>query len=141
MSVLNGIESSASALNAERVRLDIIAQNIANANSTSGPDGRPYQRREVMFQTILNEKSGLPGMNAPMQSVEVSGIVTDPTPPRDVYMPGHPDADAQGMVKFPNINVHTEMADMLTASRAYEANLSVIKNAESMAREAMTIGR
>src|SRR6186713_980563 len=92
---LTGIDSTASALSAERVRMEVITQNIANANTTRGLNGKPYQRL--------------------------------------VFNPGHPEADAEGMVAMPNVNIHEEMADLIAASRAFEANLAVVKNARSMA--------
>jgi flagellar basal-body rod protein FlgC len=142
INILPGIESSSAALNAERIRLEVIAQNIANSNTTRGLDGQPFQRQQVVFASVLNKQQGLSGVNgAQPQSVEVAEIRKDSRPPRTVYNPGHPDADAQGMVSMPDINIHEEMADMLTASRAFEANLAVVKNARSMALQTLAIGK
>ena len=142
INLLTGIESSSSALNAERVRLEVIAQNIANANTTRGPDGKAYQRQQVVFQSVLNDRLNTPaGSGTDSYNVEVAAIQKDGRAPRLVYNPGHPDADAQGMVAVPDINIHEEMADLLTASRAFEANLAVVKNARSMAMQALSIGK
>ena len=135
---LNGIESTASALHAERVRMDVITQNIANANTTRGLDGQPYQRQRVVFETVLQDALG--GSAAPSR-VEIPRIEQDPRPPRLVYNPGHPDANADGMVAFPNINIHEEMADLMLSSRAFEANLAVVKNARNMAMQTLSIGK
>jgi flagellar basal-body rod protein FlgC len=142
INILTGIESSSSALNAERVRLEVIAQNIANANTTRGPDGKPYQRQQVVFQSVLNDRLNTPaGSGTDSYNVEVSAIQKDGRAPRLVYNPGHPDADPQGMVAVPDINIHEEMADLLTASRAFEANLAVVKNARAMAMQSLSIGK
>ncbi len=141
MELLTGIAATSGALNAQRTRLDIIAQNIANANTTRGPDGRPYQRRIVSFESeLLKNPSAAPG-TPPMTSVRVAGITTDPTPGQKVNDPGHPDADADGMVTLPNVNIAYEMVDLITASRSYEANLSVAKNSHQMALKALEIGK
>ena len=135
---LNGVESSASALAAERVRMEVITQNIANVNTTRGVDGLPFQRQQVVFQSVLQQAQGL---GSGPHKVEVARIDKDQRPPRLVFNPGHPDADADGMVAFPNINIHEEMADLIAASRAYEANLAVVKNARSMALQTLAIGK
>ena len=114
LSLLSGVQSTSSALEAERIRMEVISQNSANANTTRGPDGKPYQRQEVVFETLLNRQlSG--GMDAGTKSVHIARISKDTTEPRLVYNPGHPDANKQGMVAMPNINVHEEMVDMIAA--------------------------
>lgn len=129
-------------MTAERIRLEVIAQNIANANTTHGLDGKPYQRQQVVFQEALeNQQKSAGGANDRSTTVQVARIQKDTRPPRLVYIPGHPDADASGMVAMPDINIHEEMADYLTASRAYEANLAVVKNARSMAMQTLSIGK
>lgn len=135
---LTGINSTAAALTAERVRLDVIAQNIANANTTRGADGQPYQRQQVVFETLLQQQ---PGANGLPTSVQIAHVQPDTRPPQLVYNPGHPDADADGMVKMPNVNLHEEMADMIVASRAFEANLAVVHNARTMALQTLNIGK
>ena len=140
LSLLSGVQSTSSALEAERIRMEVISQNIANANTTRGPDGKPYQRQEVVFETLLNRQlSG--GMDAGTKSVHIARISKDTTEPRLVYNPGHPDATKQGMVAMPNINVPEEMVDMIAASRSFEANLAVVKNARSMAMQTINLGK
>ena len=137
-----GIDSTSSALAAERVRMEVITQNIANANTTRGLDGKPYQRQVVVFeQALQNAQGAFSGIGGNPQTVEVARIDKDNRPPRIVYNPGHPDADADGMVALPNINIHEEMADLIAASRAFEANLAVVKNARSMAQQTLSIGK
>jgi flagellar basal-body rod protein FlgC len=139
ISLLSGIDSTAAALDAERVRMDVVSQNIANVNTTRGPDGKPYQRQQVVFSSVLSAAQG--GDSIPTQKVQIDRIEKDTRPPRMVYMPGHPDANAQGMVATPDINIHEEMVDMITASRTYEANLAVAKNAHTLALQALSIGK
>lgn len=138
---LTGIDSSSSALAAERVRMEVITQNIANANTTRGLDGKPYQRQVVVFEQALQNAQGNFGGPGSAQKVEVARIDKDSRPPRIVYNPGHPDADADGMVALPNINIHEEMADLIASSRAFEANLAVVKNARTMALQTLAIGK
>jgi flagellar basal-body rod protein FlgC len=137
---LSGIQSTAAALTAERVRMDVISQNVANANTTRGLDGKPYQRQSVVFETVLGQQQA-GGTGAAPQTVQVARIASDPRPPRQVYEPGHPDADAQGMVSVPDINIHEEMADLIASSRTFEANLAVVKNARQMALQTLSIGK
>ncbi len=137
MHLISGIDVSAGALNAQRTRLDIVAQNIANAHTTRGVDGKAYQRQLVTFETeLLNRSNG-----SAIPAVRVAGITTDKTPGQKVNDPQHPDADDEGMVTMPNVNLAYEMVDLITASRAYEANLSVVRNAKQMAMKALQIGR
>lgn len=141
MNLISGIDVTAGALNAQKTRLDIVAQNIANAQTTRGPDGLPYQRKTVSFETELLRQQGASANAASIQSVRVGSIQTDKTPGQRVYDPSHPDADANGYVTMPNVNMAYEMVDLMTASRAYEANLSVVKNAKQMAMKALEIGK
>jgi flagellar basal-body rod protein FlgC len=134
---LTGIQSTTSALNAERIRMEVISQNIANVNTTRGADGRPFQRQQVVFETVLKQ-AGAP--DASSAGVRVSRIEKDPRPPRLVHNPGHPDADDSGMVAVPDI-IHEEMADLIASSRAFEANLAVIRNARTMAMQSLSIGK
>ena len=135
---LSGVNASASALDAERTRLEIISQNIANANTTRGVDGKPYARQSVVFESVLRQAAdGSQGT----PELKVASILKDWRPPRLVLNPAHPDADAQGMVAMPNVNIHEEMADMIVASRAFEANLAVIKNSRMLAMQALSIGK
>ncbi len=138
ISFLPGINASASALDAERTRIEVITQNIANANTTRGVDGKPYQRQSVVFESLLRQADT---NGTPMPELHVSGIVKDSSPPHLVFNPGHPDADSDGMVAMPNVNIHEEMAEMISASRAYEANLSVIKNSKALAMQTLSLGK
>ena len=138
--ILNGIQNTTAALDAEQTRLDVISQNIANANTTHGPDGKPYQRQVVVFEQALNQAMN-PNGTLGMPQLQVAQISKDKSPPLQVYDPGNPDADARGMVAMPNINIHEEMADLISASRSYEANLAVAKNARSLAMETLAIGK
>jgi len=139
MNLISGIDITAGALNAQKTRLDIVAQNIANANTTRTPAGGPYQRQVVSFETQLmrNSLNGGPSL----QSVKVGTISTDRTPGQQVYNPQHPDATADGTVTMPNVNLSYEMVDLITASRAYEANLAIVKNARQMAMKTLDIGK
>ncbi|MCH6255824.1 flagellar basal body rod protein FlgC [Puniceicoccaceae bacterium K14] len=137
-----GLDATSSALQAEKVRLDIIGQNIANAHTTSGPDGKPYARQVVSFESaLMDHGKNSSGDTVYGQGVAISSIRDDKTPGAIVYNPGHPDADEKGMVQLPNVNVTHEMVDMITASRSYEANLEVVKTAKQMAQNALRIGR
>jgi|TARA_B100000959_G_scaffold120477_1_gene126554 flagellar basal-body rod protein FlgC len=139
INLLPGAASAASAIQAEKVRMEVISQNIANANTTNTPDGGPYRRQVVRFETIL--KNEFDATNA-VQEVRVAGIENDSRPYRNIYQPGHPDADPEsGMVKFPNVSVHEEMADLITSSRATEANLAIIRTARQMALQTLSIGK
>ncbi len=148
MHLFRTIDTSASALTAERLRLDVIANNIANANSTRTPEGGPYRRQFVVFaprEDISNQNLPTPPWmqkNRRLgEGVRVLGVFQDETPPRMVYNPTHPDANADGYVAMPNIDVVTEMVDLISASRAYEANVTVINEAKSMALKTLEIGR
>lgn len=138
MNLISGIDISAGALSAQKTRLDIVAQNIANAQTTRGPNGQPFSRQVVSFETeLVRRASG----GAPLQTVRVGSISADRSPGERVYNPQHPDAGPDGLVQMPNVNLSYEMVDLITASRAYEANLSVVKNARQMAMKALEIGK
>ena len=139
MNLISGIEISASALAAQKTRLDIVAQNIANAQTTRTAKGGPYQRQVVSFETELIRNQGAAG--AGLQSIRVAQVTTDRSPGQQVYNPQHPDASADGLVTMPNVNLSQEMVDLITASRTYEANLSVVKNARQMAMRTLEIGK
>ena len=138
MNLISAIDVTSGALAAQRMRLDIVAQNIANAQTTRTPNGGPYQRQIVSFESELVRRVG---GGASLQSVRVAGVTPDRTVGQQVYNPQHPDAAADGLVTMPNVNLSYEMVDLITASRAYEANLSVVKNAREMAMKALTIGK
>ena len=143
MGLFDAIDISGSGLSAERLRMDVTAENLANAQTTRGPNGGPYQRKEVILQTAqpngfatqLAAASGSMagvGGNAAAGGVQATGIVTDTSPPRQVYDPGHPDANAQGYVLMPNVNPVTEMVDLIASSRSYEANVTAMQTSKSM---------
>lgn len=117
--------------------MEVVGQNIANANTTRALDGKPYQRQQVVFEKMLDQQLGAGGGT----EVNVGKIETDKRPPRMIYAPGHPDADSEGMVAFPDINIHEEMVDMIASSRAFEANLAVAKNARQMALQTLSLGK
>ena len=139
MNLISGIDITASALAAQKTRLDIVAQNIANAQTMRTASGGPYQRQVVSFETELVRSQGT--ANGSLQSVRVALVSTDHTPGHQVYNPQHPDAGADGLVTMPNVNLSQEMVDLITASRTYEANLSVVKNARQMAMRTLEIGK
>ena len=139
MNLISGIDVTASALTAQKTRLDVVAQNIANAQTTRTASGRPYERQVVSFETELLRSQGAGG--AALQSVRVAQVTTDHSPGQQVYNPQHPDATPDGMVMMPNVNISQEMVDLITASRTYEANLSVVKNARQMAMRTLEIGK
>ncbi|HET7171883.1 MAG TPA: flagellar basal body rod protein FlgC [Gaiellales bacterium] len=126
MGMFDAFAISGSGMTAERLRMDVIASNLANADSTRGADGQPYRRRMVVLQ------AGSPSFDQVLSGVKVAGVVDDQSPLRRVYDPSHPDADAQGYVTLPNVNPVTEMVDLITASRGYEANVTAMNAAKQM---------
>lgn len=137
MNLIAGVDITAGALNAQKLRLDIVAQNIANAQTTRTPGGGPYKRQIISFEAELVKRAG----GGLLQTVGVSGITTDKAPGQSVYNPQHPDAGPDGTVMMPNVNLAFEMVDLITATRAYEANLSVVKNNRTLAMKALEIGK
>jgi flagellar basal-body rod protein FlgC len=141
MDVAATLAISSSALQAQRLRMDVIAANLANAQSTRSPEGGPYKRRDVVleatpgssFDDILGAKAG--------GAVRVARVVADEKPPRVVFDPGHPDADARGYVSYPNVNPITEMVDLMAATRAYEANVAAVNATKRVLEAALSIGR
>jgi flagellar basal-body rod protein FlgC len=136
--LFKGMSISSSGLQAERTRLDVIARNIANANVTKTADGGPYRRQEVVFRTLLDREArrgdGISG------SVAVDGIIADTeTPMREVQDPSHPNADEEGTVYYPNVNMAFEMVDLMSASRSYEANLKAMQTYREMATAALRL--
>ena len=146
MGLLRSLQISGSALLAQRLRMDVIANNVANMNTTRTADGGPYRHESVRF---VEDQPGTPfrdilGRAANMArggGVRVSAIVQDNTPPRRVHDPQHPDADANGDVLMPNVDVVTEMTDIVSARRAYEASVTVLNATKAMALRALDIGR
>jgi flagellar basal-body rod protein FlgC len=141
MSTLNAaLTASASALNAERARIEVAVSNVANAESTRGPDGQPYRRRDVVLATAANPFEAVLGRTA-AAGVRVAGVVEDQTPFQRRYDPSHPDADAEGFVALPNVDTPEEMVNMLSASRAYQANLTAIGLIREIVQKALELAR
>ncbi|HCC07613.1 MAG TPA: flagellar basal body rod protein FlgC [Clostridiales bacterium] len=157
MSFFSSMDISSSGLTAQRLRMDIISQNIANADTTRTEEGTPYRRKAVLFEE--KQKSFKDVLNNKMKSiignsgddngtgddigagVRVSKIVDDQSEFKKIYDPGNPDADAEGYVNMPNVNVIEEMVNMISASRTYEANVTAMNTSKSMALKALEIGR
>lgn len=130
-----GINISASALDAETRRMEVIANNVANSRTTKGADGKVFRRKEVIFEEILAGGLG----NEKPAGVRFAGQIEDKSPGSRVYRPGHPDAGADGFVEYPNVNPVAEMVDMMSSSRAFEANLSAMRTSRDMAASALKI--
>jgi len=136
---------SASGLTAQRMRMNTISSNIANINTTKTPEGGPYRRKDVVFEAIPETRNfgeivtSLPDRN--LERVQVSDVVVDRKAPRLKYEPDHPDADPNGYVAYPDINLMEEMANMIQATRSYEANVSAMQATKDMALRALEIGR
>jgi flagellar basal-body rod protein FlgC len=137
MGLFDALDASGTGLSAERLRMDVTAENLANAQSTHSADGSgPYRRKDVVLEQAGS--SFADSLDA-ARGVQVAGIVEDPTPLRKVYDPGHPDADKDGYVTMPNVNTVTEMTDLIGASRAYEANVTAMQTAKSMFTKTLDI--
>jgi len=145
MNLEDAMRISASGLNAQKMRLNIISSNLANVDSTQTTEGGPYQRRDVIFKSFPMEhsfESILHGnLGTSRQGVEVSQVVLDQRPFKKVYEPQHPSADGEGYVLYPNINPMEEMVNMMSALRSYEANVTALNATKSMASKALEIGR
>lgn len=145
MDFMTAIDVGASALKAERTHLNVISMNLANAKTTRTVGGGPYRRKEVIFKETEVESPFSKAMNEALdqevKGVRVESIQNDRRPLKQVYEPGHPDADAEGYVRYPDINVVEEMTNMLQAMRAYEANVSTITTTKNMFTKALEIGR
>lgn len=149
MDLLSAMEISASGLSAQRTRLNIIAQNLANAQTTRTAEGGPYRRQVTVFKAepfvshlkrAMDVPDYLPGQD-PRRGVLVEGIEGDQSPFKKVYDPSHPDADEGGYVTYPNVDVVVEMTNMINASRSYEANVAAVSASKNMALKALEIGR
>lgn len=144
MGLFDSIRISASGLSAQRMRMDVIANNVANVNSTRGVDGKPYRRQSVTFREqggesfgdILGTRTG-----GPPAGVSVAGVHSDTSAPRKVHNPSHPDADENGDIFLPNIDMVTEMTDLVGANRAYEASVTVLNATKALAQSALNLGR
>ena len=145
MDTLTAMQISGSALKAERARLNIAAMNLANANTTRTMEGGPYKAKSVVFAAKpldgVNFQDTLNSTTERLRKVEVVEISEDKAPFKEVYDPSHPDADANGVVRFPNVNVAEQMVDMMSARRSYEANVTALDAVKNMALKALEIGR
>lgn len=145
MDTLTAMQISGSALTAERARLNIAAMNLANANTTRTIEGGPYKAKSVVFAARplegVNFKDTLNSTTERLRKVEVVLVSEDKAPFKEVYDPTHPDADANGVVRFPNVNVAEQMVDMMGARRSYEANVTALDAVKNMAIKALEIGR
>ena len=135
MSLLNVFQIAGSAMTAQSQRLNVVASNLANAESSTGPDGQAYRAKQVQFMV-----APLPG-TAGAAGVKVDKVTEDQSPPRMVYNPSHPQADAKGYVTMPNVNVVDEMVNMLSASRSYQTNVDTMNAAKSMLLKTLTLGQ
>jgi len=134
MSLFDVFNVAGSAMAAQSKRLNVVASNLANADSVTSSDGQPYKAKQVVFTAVQMGSDSSTG-------VKVSAVVDDPGPPQLVYKPNHPLADANGYVAMPNVNVVDEMVNMISATRAYQSNVDVANNAKTMLAKALTIGQ
>ncbi|MER2561506.1 MAG: flagellar basal body rod protein FlgC [Myxococcaceae bacterium] len=152
MDFLSALKIAGSGLSAQRTRVNVAASNLANAESTRGPNGEPYHRRDpvlaaVAFEASLADASQVPlgpaepGAASTATAVQVTGIQEDQSPGKRVYLPGHPDADANGFVTFPNVNPVNETVNLITAQRGYDANATAVETLKAMAQRALDIAR
>ena len=145
MDFITALDMSASALSAERTHINIISMNLANAKTTRTPDGGPYKRRSVVTESIEVDapfkKHMESALDREMRGVRVQAIAIDKRPPKMVYEPGHPDADQDGFVAYPDVNVVEEMAALMTAQRGYEANVTTMDSSKQMYNKALEINR
>ena len=150
MSFLDSLKTSASGLTAQRLRLDTISNNLANANTTRTLKGGAYKRQMAVFTPLVQQNNPFSfatymnagaNINPSDGGVKVAGIVEDKRQGKLSFEPGHPDANSEGYVEYPNVNVVSEMVDMISANRAYEANVTAISSAKSMAMKALDIGK
>jgi flagellar basal-body rod protein FlgC len=134
MSLFKVFDIAASAVSAQSQRLNVVASNLANADSLAGPDGKPYKARQVVFQTQMQ------GNDPSAAGVRVAEVVEDDSAPRRIHDPGNPAADSDGFVTLPNVNPVEEMVNMISASRSYQTNVDVMNTAKSLLQKALTLG-
>jgi flagellar basal-body rod protein FlgC len=137
----SSLDISASALSAERLRMNVTSSNLANAQTTRTPEGGPYRRKDAVFEARPFADELAAHMDAPLHQVKVVDVISDPNPPKLVYQPDHADANPDGYVAYPNINTMEEMVNMITASKTFEANVTVINTTKNMMNKALDIGR
>ena len=138
MSMLNIFNVSGSAVSAQSQRLNVVASNLANADTVAGPDGQSYKARQVVFQTVPFTAPGAPEASA---GVQVAGVTESATPGRRVHEPQHPQADAEGYVTYSNVNAVEEMVNMISASRSYQNNIEVMNTAKSLLLKTLQLGQ
>jgi flagellar basal-body rod protein FlgC len=141
MNLLTALDVNASGLTAQRQRVEVSSANLANSQTTRTAEGGPYRRKDVVFQTASFQDSLGSAMNAGVQKVEVSGVLDDTRPFDRRFEPGHPDADKDGYVSYPNVNAMEEMANLVEASGSYEANIAAIGIVKTMINRTLDIGR
>ena len=142
MSTLSAaLTASSSALNAERTRIEVAVSNLANAESTRGPDGQPYRRRDVVLESTPDNSFDAAFKRTGAIGVGVAAVVEDTSPFRRRYDPSHPDADAEGFVAMPNVDAPEELVDMLSAARAYQANLTAIGLIREIVQKSLELGK
>ncbi len=141
MSFFTALDVSASALSAERLRVDLATANLANARSTRTAEGGPYKRKDAVFRAVAVGESFSNRFDSAVRRVKVEGIVDGKGKPREIFNPTHPDADENGLVKMPNVDVTEELVNLMSAQRSFEANISVIQASREMAQRALRIGR
>jgi len=145
MNFIDALHISASGLTSQRLRMNVVSSNIANTHTTRTPEGGPYKRKDVVFSSHPLRNSFQDMMNSQisdkLSEVRVVDIIDDPGPPVLKYDPQHPDADAKGFVRLPNINMLKEMVNMMSATRSYEANVTAVKATKNMAQKALEIGK
>jgi len=145
-SLFGAMSISGAGMSAQRARMDIVAENIANAESTKAPSGGPYRRRQIVFQAIEPRQAFDDVFRSSFQgrkpnTVKVAGVVPDQSPFRELYNPAHPDADKNGMVRMPNVNTIEEMVDMQSAARSFEANVTTMEAAKRMFQKSLELLR
>jgi flagellar basal-body rod protein FlgC len=141
MSFFTSLRVSGSALSAERLRVDLASANLANANSSRSVEGGPYRRRDPVFRAVPLDTPFASELDRAVRAVSVASVALDPRPPREVFNPSHPDADAQGIVKLPNVSIIEELVNLRNAQRSFEANLTAVGASREMAQRALRIGR
>ncbi len=141
MSLMTAIEVAGSGLTAQRKRLEVLVSNLVNANTTQPPGTEPYRRKDVLFNSVEPARSFGSLLDEASKGVEIAAVVTDQSEPVKRYEPGHPHADQDGYVLYPNINVMEEMVNVLSATRSYEANLQAVNAAKEMQQKTLEILR
>src|SRR2546426_10523600 len=141
MNLITALDVNATGLTAQRKRVEVTSSNLANSQTTRTEEGGPYRRKDVVFESTSFQQSLGAAIDSGVSGVEVSELVEDPRPFDRRYEPGHPDADAEGYVAYPNVSAMEEMANLMSASRNYEANIAAIGVVKSMITRTMEIGR